>query len=723
MNYKKLLLTISLVIILIFVLMMFTSYAWYTFSIESTAFDLNTYNEYIDINYQTSQHINVNNAIPIDDDMASTEASSNNFIVTVNNPDTVAEVLLSISLVNINIDNELKNAFFKYQLLHDGEIIKEGTGLDFTDSTFELTSKEVIYSSNSNSFIFRVWISENGLDQTEMENKTFQASIEVNAVKIRNIDNYCIQQGFNKLSDCMLVIENRSATVNDAKTYISNKGTPDFSKTAPIINYEEIQASISSSSVISTSDRFTLGSSYTFNEDTGMFVLQNYTNNALTDDYLNYYTCGSTTGSWNTCTTMYKILSYTTSTSSSGVVTYKVTSAIKYTTKSTSALNSDLGLYKATDDLGDSYYYRGAVRNNYVLFAGFYWRIIRRIGDGSIRMIYSGTSAEATGSATSIGTSAFNTKDYDPTYVGYMYNEDFALNESNTTNVNYTNFAENTTYYFGSSYVFDSTNHTFSLNGNLTSGKYKDIYGSDSTAFTNYPYTCFSTSSTGTCNYIVKLKTYVNAYTVTENIISYSSRGYAVTLENTTNSTIKEKVDMWYETNILNKFDENGNSYSSYLSDSIFCNDRTVNTGSGYLMVPTTTYGAYGRLVSQKSPTLVCGQTTDKFSVSSSIGNGRLTYPVGLITVDEASFAGGVSLSQNNLYYLHTGQTYWTASAHQFNASSARVSGWHVNSTGFLEFNCVSRSYGVRPVINLSSDVLIESGDGTYVHPYVVQEE
>lgn len=51
------------------------------------------------------------------------------------------------------------------------------------------------------------------------------------------------------------------------------------------------------------------------------------------------------------------------------------------------------GMYSASDNYGTSYYYRGAVDNNWVRFANFYWRIIRINGDGSIRMIYAGTSA------------------------------------------------------------------------------------------------------------------------------------------------------------------------------------------------------------------------------------------------------------------------------------------------------------------------------------------
>ncbi len=72
---------------------------------------------------------------------------------------------------------------------------------------------------------------------------------------------------------------------------------------------------------------------------------------------------------------------------------------------------TDEGMYKAEDDLGTSYYFRGAVENNYLKFAGYYWRIIRINGDGSIRIIYDGTSAHANEERSAdrqIGTSAYN---------------------------------------------------------------------------------------------------------------------------------------------------------------------------------------------------------------------------------------------------------------------------------------------------------------------------
>ena len=68
-----------------------------------------------------------------------------------------------------------------------------------------------------------------------------------------------------------------------------------------------------------------------------------------------------------------------------------------------------------------TYYYTGNP-NNWVQFGGYWWRIIRINGDGSIRMIYQGTSANETGTGTQIQTSAFNSSYNNKTYVGLVYN-------------------------------------------------------------------------------------------------------------------------------------------------------------------------------------------------------------------------------------------------------------------------------------------------------------
>ena len=96
-------------------------------------------------------------------------------------------------------------------------------------------------------------------------------------------------------------------------------------------------------------------------------------------------------------------------------------------------------VYSVADDWGTSYVFAGAPTDNWVKFAGYYWRIIRINGDGSIRLIYSGvadsdkpddTNIEGTG--TQAQTSAYNSSYNDNAYVGYMYGSIGASNYSAT---------------------------------------------------------------------------------------------------------------------------------------------------------------------------------------------------------------------------------------------------------------------------------------------------
>ncbi len=90
----------------------------------------------------------------------------------------------------------------------------------------------------------------------------------------------------------------------------------------------------------------------------------------------------------------------------------------------------ETGMWSMPDDYGISYYFRGAVDNNWVHFAGYYWRIIRINGDGSVRVIYSGVDqpleSEKVTMLTDVKTEidtgeAFNSLYNDNAYVGYMY--------------------------------------------------------------------------------------------------------------------------------------------------------------------------------------------------------------------------------------------------------------------------------------------------------------
>ena len=117
----------------------------------------------------------------------------------------------------------------------------------------------------------------------------------------------------------------------------------------------------------------------------------------------------------------------------------------------TSAATADEGIFTAQDNDGASYYWRGAVENNYLKFAGKWWRVIRVNGDGTIRIIYDGTEYHANGTSTKdslINNGAIYSfsKDAayrDNAYVGFMYGEVGANTyESTHANINKSNAME-----------------------------------------------------------------------------------------------------------------------------------------------------------------------------------------------------------------------------------------------------------------------------------------
>ena len=215
------------------------------------------------------------------------------------------------------------------------------------------------------------------------------------------------------------------------------------------------------------------------------------------------------------------------------------------------------------------------------------------------------------------------------------------------------------------------------------------------------------------------------------------SSTYDATQANTNESTIKKYIDSWYKTN----FDE---STTSKLEDTVFCNDRSTKAYDANT-IGNTSYSSYGDLGYGKNktlygaahrasfysndpnPSLVCQNQNDKFTVDGKNGNGKLRYPVGLITLDEAVLAGFNTQASNTsdfrdaTNYLYTNSNYWTFSSVMLNGlGNANVG--HVHGTGFVSANLVNTTYGVRPVVSLADGTLVNSnGDGTSTNPYVVK--
>ena len=187
---------------------------------------------------------------------------------------------------------------------------------------------------------------------------------------------------------------------------------------------------------------------------------------------------------------------------------------------------------------------------------------------------------------------------------------------------------------------------------------------------------------------------------------------------NTTDSTIKKAIDTWYRKNMT--------AYTEKLEDTTWCNDRTLYSGSlvGKDVDAGTDFSyfsAYNRIRTY-SPSVECSnESRDGFTVStSSGGNGKLTYPVGLLTADEVMLAGERNANNSNCY-LYTGQYYWALSPSYFYINSAR--GFFVYSNDGLKYNYVGVSYGVRPSIVLSKGTRYSFGDGSFTNPYVIEED
>jgi len=344
---------------------------------------------------------------------------------------------------------------------------------------------------------------------------------------------------------------------------------------------------------------------------------------------------------------------------------------------------STAGLYytnKNTEGNEYTYYFRGDIDNNYVKFGkdkdenDLYWRIVRINEDGSVRLIYQGTSATATGDDATIGTSTFNTGSivgqYNA-YVGYMY---------------------------GLIGIFS-----------ITSPVCVTYDGANDKAVN-------STATYGAKPECEKAK---GVWATTE---------YEATHANVVDSEVKKMLDKWYENNLLN--------YSSYIADAGFCNDRSV-ASTAYTWASndtalgdsrnTTYYGAYNRLYTNKTPQFACPNAdNDLFTTSTSTkGNKALTYPIGLIIADEVAYAGGKAYG-NSSYYLNTDSSYWTMSPRNFYDTYAY--GWSVIYRGSLGRLDVEHSanylLGIRPVINLKADVIATLNGtgkaGTSTNPYII---
>ena len=231
---------------------------------------------------------------------------------------------------------------------------------------------------------------------------------------------------------------------NELKTPLTTPGSEVSAHTK-----DDVESQTTSVSSTYQAYYFTYGTGYTANGSKF-----NLTGTAVTSDtYANSYSSlvgkyfvsssassngSSTAGTMKTTTNLSSVYYVVSATSSS--YTYKQITSNKNTTEAL--------LASTEDDYGTSYYFRGAVKNNYVQFANKCWRIVRINGDGSVKLVLhndntsnasspcassnnSTTAAFARYSGSSY-TSVFNSNYNDNAYIGFMYGATGASDYPNT---------------------------------------------------------------------------------------------------------------------------------------------------------------------------------------------------------------------------------------------------------------------------------------------------
>ena len=330
------------------------------------------------------------------------------------------------------------------------------------------------------------------------------------------------------------------------------------------------------------------------------------------------------------------------------------------------------GMYSYTEGTGKTYYYRGAVDNNWVKYGKF----------KEDQIVYRGFKKED-----STDEVWFDSENNKPNYIDYP-----ALAECQ---------AGVSLDDYGSTYNYKCKEVIYAHKGDDMywriirvdkDNKIKMIY-----AGSKAPSESTKVVITGT-DTNMGMTTYNNDYNHAEYVgFQYTTGSQRGT---TTNSTIKTYLDNWY-TKYFNE-----NISTSRFITTTFCNDR--NTSSTWASTGSSIYYApYTRLSADTPiPTFECN-TADV-----------VTNNFGLITVDEIVLAGGKFGTDNSAFYLNNNMAYWAGSPGGFDDGYSIVFGLYP-FVGLGGGRVDYRFLAARGVVSLSSESKL-LGSGTYNDVYVI---
>ena len=251
------------------------------------------------------------------------------------------------------------------------------------------------------------------------------------------------------------------------------------------------------------------------------------------------------------------------------------------------------------------------------------------------------------------------------------------------------------------------SNGTYTLTGDIQT--IWDVYDSTELAkITTHHYTCLNLNTTCTSvgyAYTHTATMYYLLLTGVNNINEAIVNMLSANNVNTKNSTMKTGIDAWYKKYLL--------PYDSYIDDTIYCNDRSINSLGGFNPngggLSTSISLAFNGYYNKSD--LSCTNITDKFSVSNS--SAQLTYKVGLMSSPEMEL-----LYKNNI--IKTGEQYWLITPTVGYWYGKFAYGRSVMPSGGWASTYFSNSYGVRPAVSLIPGTRYTEGDGSMANPYVI---
>lgn len=184
MGIKKVFVVLFVSLSIIFGLMLGSSYAWYSYNnAESTLFG-RTLLDKPTVIFAQDDSIVFNTNTPILDSDRYSFANITSFNVTFGENLINYDTSINILLEDINIDSELINGSFKYELMENGLTIVSGDFSNYqNDGTLELLPTKIIQEEiYPKTYVYDlfIWLSDDGTSQNELMDKKFSARVKVN---------------------------------------------------------------------------------------------------------------------------------------------------------------------------------------------------------------------------------------------------------------------------------------------------------------------------------------------------------------------------------------------------------------------------------------------------------------------------------------------------------------------------------------------------------------